>query len=192
MRRQRTPGVDEMPGVFYVDGMGKQVDRNKPIVRRTRSDYPGGRKSFLETIPGLEDQLLEVVTHPDNKDKPVEAIARELGIPARSVWKYIRHLQRNPEGITEHQALKDHALLQMLEQAIAKGMGFLLDDVNMANMPARDLAWMVAVFFDKRQALLQSPAGLIDEEEMVSIDQMLPVVFDEMQRRGKPLPDHTE
>ena len=172
--------------------MGKQVDRTIPIVRHGKSDNPKtGRPSRLDD-PLFRDKLLEAITDPDGGEKSIAAIAKRVDLPIRSVWRYVRQLQRDPEGLSVHQELRDQVLLQMIETVIQKGMGYLVDDFNMANMAPRDIGWLVAVMFDKRARLLEQPDSLVDNDEMQQLDDVLPMIYDELQRRGSSLPEGSE
>lgn len=154
----------------------------KPTARTVNTKRPN-RKSRFETDQLLGNKLMDVLTDPDSAKLSNAEIAASLGISLRGLyrWKYKLRTKRAGE-VEELQALKDGELLVLVEDRLGKALGYL-DDMALSQANAQQLALITGILLDKRQILLGRPQSIVGYQEVESLDELLPFIQKEMERR---------
>jgi len=74
-------------------------------------------------------------------------------------------------------------LIQYLDDRALKALEYM-DDAVFAEAPLRDLAVTMGILIEKRQLLRGEPTQILSVEERSSLDDLIPMIVDEAQRRG--------
>ena len=111
-------------------------------------------------------------------------IAVKCGLPNKTVEILHRRLQRRWVPVKDRvRQVTQKSLLDGIEQKMAQCLDYR-DDVAFASAPRRDLALTFAIMHDKRQLLLGQPTQILTVQERKDLNELLPDIIAEAQRRG--------
>lgn len=130
--------------------------------------------------------LTDIVTEPDVRGKlrRISEAIKESGIPERFGRALLRRLETRYLNLkVEVRALKTGEILDMIGQKIHLA-GQYLDDHAMAEASARDLMLGMSALVEKRQLLRGEPTQIVSDLERKRLNELLPLLSAEMQRRG--------
>lgn len=130
--------------------------------------------------------LVDAVTEPEVRGKlrRISEAIKESGLPERFGRALLRRLETRYLSLkTEVRALKTGEILDMIGQKIHLA-GQYLDDHAMAEASARDLMLGISALVEKRQLLRGEPTQIVSDLERKRLNELLPLLSAEMQRRG--------
>lgn len=80
-------------------------------------------------------------------------------------------------------SVKHEELLKLLDDRAWRALTYL-DDFTLAGAGAKDLAIAAGILLDKAQLLKGQPTQILTHAERAKMDELLPMVIKECQRRG--------
>lgn len=163
------------------------------VYKKLGIDAPGlGSRDAIERVmaehvdPGKAAVLVDAVTEPDVRGKlrRISEAIEESGLPKRFGRALLKRLETRYLNVkTEIRSLKTGEILDMIGEKIHLA-GQYLDDHAMAEASARDLMLGMAALVEKRQLLRGEPTQIVSDLERKRLNELLPLLNMEMQRRG--------
>ena len=147
----------------------------------------GQEQKRIENIePDKAAVLVDAVTEPDVRGKlrRISDAIKESGLPERFGKAILKRLETRYLNVkTEIRSLKTSEILAMIGEKIHLA-GQYLDDHSMAEASARDLMLGMSALVEKRQLLRGEPTQIVSDFERKRLNELLPLLSMEMQRRG--------
>ena len=150
-----------------------------------------------ERTADLVAQALSLPTNPSHS--PAEAVRARLasltsaaeaaGLPKAFARALVDRLARNPEFISSGIALTNAELIAAIDDKIRLAVAHL-DPVVFAAMSGRDLAVTFGILLDKKRLLQGEPTQILDDARRRTLDELLPHVLKEAERRGLAVQTH--
>lgn len=123
----------------------------------------------------------------------VKDALKAAGMPERVSEAMLKRLRVKFFGaVHEVRALKTQEITRMLEEKIDM-VRFYLDDKVMAEASARDLMLGLGVMIEKRALLRGEPTQIVSDHERKRMNELVPLLIAEAQRRGRTIdvtPEH--
>lgn len=144
------------------------------------------RNKIENADPDKAAVLVDAVTEPDVRGKlrRISEAIKESGLPERFGRALLKRLETRYLNVkTEIRALKTGEILDMIGEKIHLA-GVYLDDHAMAEASARDLMLGMSALVEKRQLLRGEPTQIVSDLERKRLNELLPLLSAEMQRRG--------
>ncbi len=150
---------------------------------RSKKDLTVPRRAATEDIlpPEKAAEVLDRITDPFEK---LSKVALECGLKPSVVEGIARRMKTRYLGVTEQmRAIKTHDMILKIDERIGHALSYM-DDYVMADANFRDLAMGTAQLIEKRQLLKGEPTQIISVDERKTLNQLLPLLVKEAQRRG--------
>lgn len=130
------------------------------------------------------DQEAALLAATEEKFARVSALAGELGLKPEVIGRMIARMRARYQPIAgELQKHKTSEILEMIEDRIGRALGYL-DDFVLSKATAKDLAITLGILLEKRQLLRGEPTQILSVEERQGLNELLPKLIAEAQRRG--------
>lgn len=114
----------------------------------------------------------------------LKAVAEEAGVGEDAARRLVQRIQAKYGKLDgELKELKTSELLLWLNDRARRALEWL-DDTALAGASAKDLAIVVGILLEKRQLLRGEPTQILSVEERRRLDELVPVLLREAQRRG--------
>jgi hypothetical protein len=140
--------------------------------------------------PEAAAAMIDAASDPLAKVK--DALAA-CGLPERVSDAMLKRLRVKFFGaVHEVRALKTQEITRMLEEKIDM-VRYYLDDKVMAEASARDLMLGLGVMIEKRALLRGEPTQIVSDHERKKLNELVPLLIAEAQRRGRTIdvtPEH--
>lgn len=150
-----------------------------------RTYNPAGRKQrntrTEEKHPEKTAIALDAMGDPlANFDK----IAEACGLPKSTTQILSTRLRRRWVPVDNRiKQIRHKELLSLIEDRMGKALEYM-DDVAFSTASLRDLALAFGILHDKRQLLLGQPTQILTVQERKDLNDLLPEIVQEAQRRG--------
>jgi hypothetical protein len=130
-----------------------------------------------EKLPMALDALAEPLAR-------MKTVARELGLSPVTMNNLVRRIKSKYQPVLDEvKNVKNEEFISLLENKARMALIFL-DELDMANASAKDKALVAAILLDKRQMLKGEPMLTISIEERSSLNELIPALKKEMERRA--------
>ena len=165
----------------------------RALKRAPRKDNPDAHMPGdleIAASPGLAADLAATALQPGTPD-PVKALlaaAAAAGLDPLFAEALATRLFRSPEFVATGRKLTDEHLVSALDDKI-RDLVAHIDPVVMSRMSGKDLVVSAAVLIDKRQLLKGQPTAIVSTEARKNLDELLPAVMKEAERRGLAFPN---
>lgn len=147
-----------------------------------RHDGAGSQHLALET--SKPELVAEFLDHALEPEVSIAQAARRVGMNERTAQDLMgRFLRRYQPVVGELRKVKSAELLGKIEDRLS----VLLDAMTpekIAAAPLRDQAVTFGILSEKRQLLRGEPTQIIDDGERRQLNELIPLVLKEAQRRG--------
>ena len=156
------------------------VKRQEPTQAVVR---PNPRKidNRLKREPELMAGVLDMASEPFMS---VMQKGQELGLDPKILKRMIERVRSRYQPVLEEmQEHSTQSILGLLNDRIGRALGYL-DDYALADASAKDLAIIVGILLEKHQLLQNRPTHIISVEERMALNELVPEIVREAQRRG--------
>lgn len=127
-------------------------------------------------------RLLELVAR--NPDQDVRALAIAEGFPGHVVQKFLKTMRTTHSGVSAAVKSLGHAeMLSVLTEKMSLALS-KLDESKFDAANAQQIAIVFGILAEKRELLQGKPTQIFSFEERKSMQDLLPAVLREAQRRG--------
>lgn len=172
--------------------MPRKNTHNEHGVRRDRSgpkgealEYPGEHTATRIEEAG-DDRAFEAVmaaTDPFAQYGSIAEAAKQTGIHPSTIKRVMQRLvERSPFG-RELRRVRGEDLLTLIDDRLMMLLEYM-DEFDIAGATLRDKAVAFGILAEKKQLLSGLPTSIISVEERMSLEQLLPALAKEMQRRN--------
>ncbi len=146
---------------------------------------PAGAVPIERRDPERGAAMLDLAT--DATSDPwvqIEQAARRCGFPPTTLRLFIARLKARYQPLNDAIVeVKRDELLKLLDDRAFRALTYL-DDFALAGAGAKDLAIAAGILLDKAQLLKGQPTQILTHAERAKMDELLPMVIRECQRRG--------
>ena len=111
-----------------------------------------------------------------------EALLEELGVPPAERQAMLRRLGKKVRGGIPKE-IDTKWILGKLDDKLALTLSYI-DEFTLGRANARDLGGLLAVLVDRRQLLRGEPTAIATIEDRRALDDIVPILLAEAQRRG--------
>ncbi len=144
--------------------------------KRARRSDRVEEKHPAETAQALEEMADPLASF--------ESIAEACGLPRKTVQILAARLRRRWIPVDNRiKQIRHKELLSLIEDRMLKSLEYM-DDVAFATADLRDIALTFGILHDKRQLLMGQPTQILSVQERSDLDQLVPMLLEEAQRRG--------
>lgn len=141
----------------------------------------GSGGMFVSERPGQEAAAVDAIT---DRLHTIKDIAESCGLPESTTKQLLARLETRWQPLSaELQRVKTQDLVGLLEDRAWRALQYL-DDYALAGASAKDLAITIGVLIEKRQLLRGEPTQIMTSSDRQSLNDLLPLVMREAQRRG--------
>lgn len=127
-------------------------------------------------------RLLELVAR--NPDRDVKSMALAEGFPVRVVEKFLKTMRTTHSGVgLAVKSLGHQEMIAALTEKMSMALG-ALDAGKFEAANAQQIAIVFGILAEKRELLQGKPTQIFSFEERKSMQELLPAVLREAQRRG--------
>lgn len=123
-------------------------------------------------------------------DEPLKALAVECGLSKSVAQRLAQRIRSRHGAVVE--AVKQRSTRDFVEKLEEKAWAALemIDDFTLSCSSAKDLAIIVGIMLEKRQLLSGQPTAILSFEERRNMDELMPLLVKEAQRRGMIVDGH--
>lgn len=152
--------------------MAREYRRRKKALYKNATEAANPEGTAL-TLEGLGDPLAKF-----------QEIAEAAGLPRRTVNILSKRLERRWVPVSDRiKRVRTKELQGLIEDRMLKALEYM-DDVTFASADLKDLSIAFGVLYDKRQLLMGQPTQIMTVTERQSLNDLLPEIVKEAQRRG--------
>ena len=139
-------------------------------------------KPVEEALTG--EQLADVLLEGSKPFQSFIAAAKELGLKPGTTQRLVQRLRAQYQPVlSELRKFQKDEFLGLLEDRAHRALEYM-DDYNLANANAKDLAIIVGILMEKRQLLRGEPTQILSIEERAGMGELIPRLLQEASRRG--------
>jgi hypothetical protein len=154
----------------------KKAVQTPPLPKENR------KKIDLENHPEAEAEAIDTLTDVDFAR--LADAARACGLNPKTANHLVKRLRTRLLPVaTEIKRYKTQEFLAFIEDRMMRSLEYL-DDVALANASGRDLAVIFGIMADKRQLLNGEPTQILSFQDRRKLNDLIPLVLQEAQRRG--------
>ena len=139
-------------------------------------------KPTEEVLTG--EQLADVLLEGSKPFASFIQAAKDLGLKPRVAQRLVQRLRAQYQPVlSELRKFQKDEFLELLEDRAHRALEYM-DDYNLANANAKDLAIIVGILMEKRQLLRGEPTQILSIEERAGMGELIPRLLQEASRRG--------
>ena len=131
--------------------------------------------------PEKAAEAIDLATDPYRR---LADVAETAKMPLATVKALINRVRNHYQPVHEElKRVKDNEIIELLRDRTGRALGYL-DDYSLSSASAKDLAITIGILIEKTQLLEGKPTQILSVEERRHINDLLPAVIREAQRRG--------
>lgn len=151
-----------------------------PGTRRKRSD----EADQAEQAGDLPTDIVEALNGTNSSAAVILQAASEVGITRAHAAGLLRRLAVQKSGFRSRlDRLTTREMIAAIEDRLALVLEYI-DEFGISGASPKDLAIMFGILVEKRQLLLGEPTQILSVEERKKINELIPALVEEAQRRG--------
>lgn len=164
------------------------IKKQIAVIHKKKGIVGNPARGVEDKNPELAAVAFEVAAHPlGNMKERIQEFNDHLqaaGVPDRVSVAVVKRLMVKYAGpVAEFRELRTSEISTMLSKKLDMA-AFYLDDKVMSEASARDIMLGMGVLIEKRNLLRGEPTAIISDLERKKLNELLPALISEAQRRG--------